>query len=248
MKRIRVRVRPRLVGLLVGGSLLALPGVASAQEASGVDYTNTVTVASGATVELEADVATVSFGVRAADVTATEATRAAARTTESVVAALRGAGVTQDELIVGGVSLRRRTDRHGDFINYVASVVVKVETTRLAALAQIIDSAVAGGASSIRGLRYDVQDRSAAVDQALREAMAFARAKATALAEAENRQVGRAIVISEYDSRPPRTVSLERSVLGSVVGRDAEPVASYIPLSPPKLEARARITVTFELI
>lgn len=247
MKRIRVRVRPRLTAALVGGLLLAIPGFANAQEA-GIDYTNTVTVASGATVELVADIATVSFGVRAGDVSATEATREAARKTESVVAALRGAGVTEEELIVGGVSLRRRTDRHGDFINYVASVVVKVETTRLSALAQIIDSAVVGGASSIRGLRYDVQDRSAAVDQALREAMAFARAKATALAESENRQVGRAIVISEYDSRPPRTVSLERSVLAASVRGTRDSAASYIPLSPPKLEARARITVTFELI
>jgi uncharacterized protein YggE len=248
MKRIRIKVRPALVAVVAMGLLLALPGVASAQEA-GVDYTNTVTVASGATVEMEADIATITFGIRAGNVEATQATRTVAAKTQAVVAALRAAGVTEEELTVGGVTLSRRTDRKGNFIRYVANVLVKVKTTRLGALAEFIDAAVAAGATSIRGLNYDVQDRRAAVDQALREAMAFARAKATALAEAENRQVGPAIVISEYDSRPPRSVSLERSVLGASVGGTADSsAASYIPLTPPTLEARARITVTFELV
>jgi uncharacterized protein YggE len=248
MKETRILVnKGRLLVVLATVAAVMLPVAAQAQEA-GVDYTNTVTVASGATVEMEADIATISFGVRAGNLDASEATRTAGRKTQTVVAALRRAGVTEEELTVGGVNLSRRTDRKGNFIRYVASVTVKVKTTRLDALAEIIDAAVAAGASSIRGVNYDVQDRRAAVDQALREAMQFARAKATALAQAEGRQVGPAIVISEYDSRPPRSVSLERSVLGSSAGGAADSAASYIPLTPPTLEARARITVTFELV
>lgn len=247
MKRTRIHVKrgtlSGALGLLVA---LLLPATGQAQEAGGVDYTNTVTVASGATVELEADVATVTFGVRAGNVDASQATRTVASKTESVISALRGVGVTDEELTVGGVTLNRRTDRQGNFIRYVASVLVKVKTTRLDRLGEIIDAAVVGGASSIRGLKYDVQDRSGAVDQALREAMAFARAKATALAESENRQVGRAIVISEYDSRPPRAVAFDTSAR-SGGGSDAI-AASVVPLVPPTLQATARITVTFELI
>lgn len=248
MKRTRIQAKKgRLLVVLATVAAVMLPVTAQAQEA-GIDYTNTVTVASGATVEMEADVATITFGIRAGNVDASKATRKVGSKTQAVVAALRNAGVTEEELNVGGVNLSRRTDRKGNFVRYVASVVVKVKTTRLAALAEIIDAAVAAGASSIRGVNYDVQDRRAAVDQALREAMEFARAKATALAEADGRQVGRAIVISEYDSRPPRSVSLDRSVLAAEAGGVADPAASYIPLTPPTLEARARITVTFELV
>lgn len=249
MKRTRIRIKKTTVisGIVVALATALLPATAQAQEA-GIDYTNTVTVASGAVVELEADIATITFGIRSANKDAAEATRVLAVKTQSVVDALRAAGVTEQELTVGSVRLGRRTDRRGNFLRYVASSQVKVKTERLARLGDIIAAAVDGGASSIGRLSYDVKDRSAAVDQALREAMAFARAKATALAEAEGRQVGPAIVISEYDSRPPRSVSYDGDT-GSG-GGDALAVAarSIVPLIPPTLEARARITVTFALI
>lgn len=248
MKRTRIRIRRggSVVALSLVMALSMLPGTAAAQE-PGVDYTNTVTVASGATVELEADIATISFGVRAANVDAAKATRAVAAKTEAVLASLSRAGVADEELTVASVRLNRRTDRKGRFLRYVATVAVKVKTERLEALGDIIDAAVAGGASSIGRLSYDVKDRTGAVDQALREAMAFARLKATALAESENRQVGPAIVISEYDSRAPRAVSYDTDTGGGGTA-DALAARAVIPLVPPTLEARARITVTFELI
>ena len=245
----RTSTTPRISTLVSMALIVAavlLPVTAQAQDA-GIDYTNTVTVASGATVELEADVATVTFGVRTASKDAAEATRELAVKTQSVVDSLLAAGVTEEELTVGSIRLGRRTDRRGNFLRYVASSQVKVRTDRLNSLGEIIEAAVSGGASSIGRLSYDVKDRSAAVDQALREAMAFARAKATALAEAENRQVGPAIVISEYDSRPPRSVSFDGG--GGASGGSADAIAaSIVPLIPPTLEARARITVTFALI
>ncbi len=233
-----------LAGVTACVLLLALPTVARAQE---VDYTNTVTVAAGGKVELEADVATVGFGVRAAHAEAVTATRKAAEKTESVVAALRRAGVTEEELTVGGVRLNRKTDRKGNFLRYVASVSVRVKTERLGAIGEIIDAAVSAGATSIRSLEYDVKDRSAGVQQALREAMVFARAKAEALAEVEGRQVGPAIVISEHDSRPPRATEFDTTD-AVAAGRVSNALAATIPLVPPTLTAQARITVTFELI
>lgn len=216
---------------------------ATAQAQEEVTYANTVTVAAGATVELDADIATLVFGVRARADDASTATRRVARKTRSVVSALEAVGVTDEELTVGGVSLNRRYDRDGRPVGYVASVAVKVKTERLDALGRIIDAGVAGGAGSLR-LSYNVKDRTAAVDQALREAMVLARAKATALAEADGRAVGLAIVISEYNATPPRAVSYEVAGLAASSAADT----STIPLEAPTLSAKARITVTFELI
>ncbi len=237
----------RLV-LLVMGMLVALPGVAVAQD-GGLDYTNTVTVAAGGKVEMEADLARIHFGVRAANQDAAAATRKAADKTEAVLDSLENAGVTEDELTVGGVRVDRRTDRKRRFLGYVASVTIKVETQQLDLVGSFIDAAVVGGATNVRGLEYDVQDRSEAVDRALREAMAFARAKAEALADAEGRDVGPAILISEFDSRPPRAVAFDTaSVGGGGTAGGASSAGTVIPVTPPTLTAQARVTVTFELI
>jgi uncharacterized protein len=245
MKRSRMGIAAGLTSLAVG-AFATFPASALAQEGQ-VDYTNTVTVSAGSRVEQDADVATITFGVRAHNDEAAAATSEVAERTEAVVAALRAAGVAQNELTVGGVRLGRRTTRRGRLLGYVASVSVKVKTQQLNRLGAYIDAAVAGGADSIRDLEYDVQDRTGAVRQALREAIEFARAKAEALAGAENRQVGRAIVISEYDSRPPRSVSFDVARGAGVSGGSAEP-AALIPLEPPTISTQARITVTFELI
>lgn len=234
------RLRPIwFVATLVVGAL-ALAGTAHAQE---VDYTNTVTVSAGAKVELEADIATITFGVRGSAEDATTATRRAARKTRSVVAALQAAGVTDDELTVSGASLNRRTDRRGRTTGYVATVTVKVKTQRLDDLGRIIDAGVSGGAGTVR-LSYDVKDRRAAVDQALREAMTFARAKATSLAQADGREVGPVIVISEYNAQPPRAVSYDTIAAGSAEAT----YGTTIPLEPPTLSTQARISATFQLI
>ena len=237
----------RLVGSILTAVLVAIPSVAVAQE-GGLDYTNTVTVAAGSKVEMEADLARIHFGIRGASKDAAEATRKAASKTESVLDGLRNAGVTQEELTVGGVRLDRRTDRKRNFLGYVASVSIKVETAQLDLVGEFIDAAVVAGATSVRGLEYDVQDRSAAVDQALREAMSFARAKAEALAESAGREVGLAIMISEYDSRPPRAVAYDTAARSAEQSGSAGGMASVIPVIPPTLTTQARITVTFELV
>lgn len=246
MKTPSTRITRSIVGALSSALalLVAVPQAALAQE---VDYMNTVTVAAGASVEMPADVASISFGVRESAPTATEATRALGRSTQSVVDALRAAGVGEDdELSVSSVHLRRRTDRDGNLIEYVATSSIKVKTDDLDELGAIIDAGVAGGADSLGGLRYDVKDRTAAVEQALREAMLFARVKANALATAAGRTVGIALIISEYNSRPPRSFMVAGTRGGT--GAGAADAASFVPVEPPILDADARITVTFELI
>ena len=235
----------RSIGILVAAlaALVVLPPTARAQE---IDFTNTVTVAAGASVEMPADEVSVGFGVRETGPTASDATRALAASTQAVVDALRAAGVGQgDELSVGSVRLDRRTDRFGNFIEYVATSNVRVKTKDLDGLGEIIDAGVAGGADSVGGLRYSVSDRTAAVEQALVEAMKLARKKATILATTDGRTVGKAVMISEFDSRPPRAVAVRGTRSSGGATADA---ASFIPTEPPILDAQARITVTFELI
>lgn len=237
------------IGTLIG------PGKGIAQEAGERD---TVTVEARREVDVEPDLGTVSFGVRATGDTAEAATDRLAARARRVIDALEGAGFTDDEIDTVNINLDRRCirfcfNRNDDtpdrIFGYVGSAGVRLETAQLDRIGEVIDIGVAAGASSIRNVSFDVSDKTAAVNEALRQAMLVAQDKARTLAETGGRTLGRAIVIVEGNSFPPRafTVSPDAAfaagrISGSGGGTDP------FPIEPPTLSASARVQVTFELL
>ena len=235
-------------------SAFAIP--AGAQEAL-----NTVTVAATKQVDVEADIGRATFGVREQARTASAATAELSAATNSVLDALRDAGFTADELATGEVRLyrtclRRCRDRRGDGIpsarvmGYVGSAGVRLETKKLNRLGAAVDAAVGGGANSIRSISYDVETKDAAVLEALRQAMQFARAKAEVIAEEAGRELGPAVIVEEGRTSAPDTYTVARDVddvaLGGTIGGAS--AAIPFPVEPPTLNASARVTVTWELL
>ena len=230
---------------------LALPIFGSAAHASheGGLHENQVGVAAGGSVELDPDIAYVTFGVGARRDSASEALDVVATESEAVIAALRDSGIAREDITTPDVGLRkayRREGRRRVFVGYRASISIKVQTTDVDSVGDVIDAGVAGGASSVRNVSFDVQDRRAAVALALAEAMDFAEAKAQALVEAAGRTLGQVVIIQEGDSRPPRAISYQDVYdAGDESGSAA---AGSIKLSPGKLTATAHIYVVFEMI
>lgn len=245
------------LAMSIGTGLVATAVPAGAQEA-----VNTVTVAASKKVDIEADLGRANFGVRTEDRSARTATNELSERVDSVLDALRGAGFTSDELATGSVRLERTCIRECKdpnpkdeipprrIMGYVGSAGIGVETTRLDKLGAAVDAAVAGGASSIRNVSYDVEDDDAAVLQALREAMIFARAKAQVIAEEAGRTLGPALIVEEGRTSAPGSFdvadSLQASSFGSAGGAPSESIP--FPVEPPTLSASARVTVTWELL
>jgi uncharacterized protein YggE len=235
------------------------PTSVTAQEAGSPD---TVTVEARREVDVEPDIGQVTLGVRSTGSTAEEATDELTERARAVIAALEGAGFTDDEIDTVNVSLDRRCvrfcrNRDDDspprVIGYVGSTGVRVETNQIDRLGEVIDVGIEAGATGVRGVSFDVEDKSAAVKEALRQAMLLARDKATTLAETGGRTLGRALVILEGNSQLPRRFDVPHSKVVAFRSGDASSGGTAggsnpFPIEPPTLSATARIEVTFELI
>lgn len=251
----------RSLSRLCAMTLVLATGAAIASPAVAQEALNTVTVAASKEVDIEADIGRITFGVRTKDVSAKIATAELSRLTQSVLDALKGAGFTNDELSTTDVRLhrtcirdcydpnRRDNEVPDRVMGYVGSAVVRLETKQLDRLGVAVDAAVGGGARSIRGISYDVEDKDEAVLEALRQAMRFARAKAEVLAQEAGRELGPVLTIQEgRTSAPDRYVVLNEMSAGSVAGAGGADNAIPFPVEPPTLKASARVTVTWELL
>lgn len=238
-----------LAALLIGA--LMAPVGSTAQEAGDKD---TVTVEARRTVDIEPDIGRITFGIRSKDASAEGAMATLTEKTVAVHDALGTAGFTEEELSTAGVNLRRTCisrcrdrDRDNDVRGYKATTGVRLETKALDRLGEAIDIAVGAGATSIRNLVFDVEDDDAAVQEALTQAMNFARSKAQTLAEAGDRTLGRALIIIEGNSRTPSPYAFDAAAISASVGSGSGGGQAF-PIDPPTLDASARIEVTFELI
>ena len=247
----------------IGLAALFAPSAALAQEEAPT-RTDTVTVGARQEVDIEPDLGTVSFGVRVQSLSAERATDKLGSRTGRVISAIRNMGFTNDEIETYGVQLQRvcvescRDPNPRDnkvvrpVFGYRGTSGVRVETDQLGRIGELIDAGIRAGANSIRGISFGVSDKTAAVNEALRQAMEVATDKARTLAEAGNRNLGRALVIEEGNTRAPDTYSVpEAAAYGRIVDKSGSAgggaSANPFPIEPPTLSASARVTVTFEL-
>ena len=254
-------IRKIFIAIVIGGLIAAMPlAPAGAQEASQV---NTVTVGARRTVDVEPDLGILTLGVSTKGLTARSASDRLTDKARAVLGALRGAGFTNDELSTVDVNLYRSClakcrDRNPDddvkpvpVIGYRMSAGIRLETGALNRLGEAIDIGIGAGANSLRGIRFDKEDKAAAVNEALRQAMVVAVDKARILAETGGRELGPAIIITEGRTRAPVSYAYSEDALGAVISRGSAggaPAPNPFPVEPPTLSASARIVVTFELI
>jgi uncharacterized protein YggE len=250
-----------LVGALIGA--LAAPLPAAAQDTE--PLINTVTVAAFREVDIEPDLGTITFGVTTHARKADAAIDKLSTRTGRVIDAIKALGFTGKEIDTFNVELQRTCldqchdpDPKDDVIpqpviGYRGSAGVRVETSELKRLGEVIDVGIGAGAKRVRGISFDVSDRSEAVKEALRQAMVFATDKARILAETGGRTLGPAILISEGRTEAPQAIAARPNALpGMVVAGDSiqQPgrPANPFPVEPPTLSASARVQVTFTLI
>ncbi len=199
------------------GALFA-PSVVGAQEDGQTQTQDTVTVEAKREVDIEPDLGTIALGVRVHAPTAERATDRLSNRAGRVIDAIKAAGFTDDEIDTYGIELQRvcldkcRDPNPKDdkvptpVLGYRGSAGIRVETKDLDRIGRVIDVGIGAGANSIRGIFFEVEDKSAAVQEALRQAMVFATNKARILAETGGRQLAR------RSSSPRGTPERRRSI------------------------------------
>ncbi len=122
---------------------------------------------------------------------------------------------------------------------YSATNVLQVKTNDLTQVGKIIDMATQSSANRIQSLQFTLKDEQAVYIQALREAVAKARAKGEAIASALGLKIVRVLSVEEGGplSRPVYAEGMQ--------ARAAAPVQT--PVEPGTIEVRARVTLTVEI-
>jgi len=120
---------------------------------------------------------------------------------------------------------------------------VTVTKSDISAASKLLQVAIGAGVNETSGLNFEVSDPARGRDQGLRAAFDDARAKATLLAQAAGRTLGRALTISEgaegTPAPPPRPVY-------AMAGVRAEAVSAP-PVESGTRELTYTVSVVFEM-
>ena len=226
---------------LIALVLVLAASEASAQPPDSANLQNVVVTSGEAVVRQAPDRAYVTITVEARAKSPRDAQRQNAEAMTAVQTRLSTARIAKEAIRTLGYSL----DQEFDFIQgrrvpreFVARNSIEVRVDEIARVGELLDIAVQGGATSIGGVRFDIQERDKVEREALRLAVVDARSRAEAAVAGAGRTIDRIIKIE--DSResgivpPPRQMMMMKSA-------DA---AETTPVEPGLIEIRARVTLT----
>jgi uncharacterized protein YggE len=170
-----------------------------------------------------------------------DAQRANADAMSAVMQKLKGASLPADAIRTTAYDLQPEFDYANGrqtLRGYVARNTIEVRVDDIPKVGQILELAVGSGATSVSGVRFDLQDRSSAEREALRLAVADARRRADAAASGAGVRVDRIVRIEEHRAYmgEPRPMMMAMRQEG---GGGGQP-----PITPGDLEIKATVTLT----
>ena len=229
----------RLALLAAGGlAIAAFAGVfqpSGAHSAPGDTSTGGITVLGTGSVNVTPDRASFAFGTVNQAATANGALTASSQSIARVIAAIKKAGVAQADIQTSDVSLSpRMNDTGNEIVGYTASNTVTATIRKLGDAGDVVDAAVGAGSNQVYGPNLLASDQDAAYRNALKAAVADARAKAETLAAAANLTLGKITAIVEGGGAMPMPVA--------VGAKD-----SSVPIEPGTQKIEATVSVTFAL-
>lgn len=183
-----------------------VPAAAQVGQAQAISGTRLDVVATGE-VRRVPDVALINAGVVTQAQTATAAISQNATQMSRVIAALRRAGIAERDIQTSSISLSpeyRYFDNQAPVLTgYRASNDLTVRFRDIKETGAILDALVAQGANQINGPTLTIDKPEAALDEARRDAISKARARAELYARAIGKRVGRILSISESGATMP---------------------------------------------
>ena len=181
------------------------------------------------------DRASFAFGTVSQAATASAALAASSQSVARVIAALKKAGVAQADIQTAEVSLSPRMNNSGDdIVGYTASNTVTATIKKIGDAGDVVDAAVGAGANQVSGPNLLASDQDAAYRNALKSAVAQARAKAETLASAANATLGTITSMVEGGGAIPMPLA-------------AGAKDSSVPIEPGTQKIEATVSVTFAL-
>ena len=190
------------------------------------------------------DVATISTGVVTQAADANAAMRANAAQMDKVMGAIKTAGIAERDIQTSGINLNPQykyvENQNPTITGYQASNTVNLKVRDLAKLGKVLDALVASGANQINGPSFEVDQPEPGYDEARRNALDKAQARAAMYAKTLGLRVRRIVSISEGGGfRPPGPVPM--------MAMAARAKAEDTSISPGETSLSVNLDVVFEL-
>ncbi len=237
---------PAITAAMMSAPLIASPAAAQVRvEAIGP------IVALGVTenVTLDPDIANLGAGVTTVEPTAVEAMRANARTMNRVVDQIEALGIEREDIQTSGISLNpeyqyNQSTGQPVFRGYRAGNRVNVIVRDIDTIGRVLDTLVEVGANDIGGIGWGVDETSAAIEEARRNAFQTGRMRAMDYARMSGFSDVRLLEISEnVVNSQPVNYGNEIIVTASSVSRD-----ELAPVRPGQVNVGVTINVTYEMV
>jgi uncharacterized protein YggE len=212
-----------------------------------VGFGQIISVTGSGTAQVTPDRVTFNVGVQTVEDTVDAAVNQNNAKVAAVVAALKKAGATDKDVRTANFFImpQQQYNNQGQLpriIGYQVSNTVFVSRNDVASAGKMLQAAISAGVNQASGLSFEVSDPSKGRDQGLQAAFNDARAKASVLAQAAGRTLGRALTISEGTrAEIPRPMPMAKA--GMVM---AEQV-SEVPVESGAQSMSYTISVVFEL-
>lgn len=231
-----------VVGLLLFAALLSACGPAVAA-APAQAVTRSMTVSGTGQVTLKPDIAYINIGVHTEKPSAAEAVAQNNTDTQSLIDALKNAGVSADDLQTTNFSIyqNNQTGPDGKTIGtvYMVDNTVYVTVRDLSKLGSLLDAAVKAGANNVSGIQFDVADKTKALSDARTEAVKSAKSEADELAAAAGVTLGQIQTIS-YNENTPGPIFYGKG--GGFAAAEAA-----VPINPGSMQISVVVTLTYEI-
>jgi uncharacterized protein YggE len=203
-----------------------------------------ITVVGEGKVSLKPDIATINVGSEARADTASEAKSEVDAQMDSVLVALREAGVAEEDIRTSHYSIHYdqqpmplMRERPVPQAGYRVSNMVQVTVRDVGKAGDVLDAVIQAGANQVYGVTFTVSDESTWQSEARTKAMADAMARAQELAGLAEAELGEVLSVSEVIGGIPTAmmgVKVERGMGGGGI-------------APGELELRTQIQVTFAI-
>ena len=208
----------------------------------------TVTVQGEAELVREPDLAVVRFGVVTEAQDPEEARRLNAEAAAAAMNVVRDLGIAERKITLETLSLQPQREydqenRRWIERGYEAQRQVSVEVDDLEQLPILVAQVVQRGANRLSGISYGLQNQASARQDALREAVLNARAKAELMAVTAGASLGPVHSMTEQMTDVPRPV-YARAMLASA-SKDAAPEPDAYAAG--QITVRTTVQVTFQL-
>ena len=223
-----------LVGAVAGLLAGMLVGPTMAQSETNTNPSeHTLSVSGTGTVKVTPDVADVQLGVQITRETAKAARDDAATAMSAVIEALRALGIADADIQTSYINLGPVYDYNSGqkITGYQVSNVVNVHVADLSKLADVLDTTVSAGATTVNSVTFDVSNRSDLEQQARTAAVKDARAHADTLAAAAGVTISGVFSISETQMATPFPYPMAAGLAADAKSTPVMPGTSTVSLS-----------------